>query len=629
MIATVTALGWQKLTGIYTTGSGATYVTTVTPGTAVIRAFQVRRRPISGVAADIVAQGGNSGTASVVITAQEDCELEVWADVRTVGTITITQTSSGGTVNPTEASYAFDSSGNVIGLVGPSGGVVNLPPQVKATAQPWLAGFWGDSRYNSALTPSGADVIGSGVGCTAYRAPPWICGFLGDVEYSRTYAVSGDVAANWQSASRTSGRTFTDLNTSNAEVVFIQYGVNDAIAGTAAATLAGYLQNLIAEIFKSGKLVVFESIMPVASPASNFAAAQVIIDATNALMQTWLANFPSQSIYVDTATFLKAGGTYASATYMAAVDGLHPTRLGAYSVGKIVAAAVRAFLPKRGALFYGPASPSSNICNQTSPSPIATQFNTSNASGTATVVQSQGQDSNGYYYQWLVTPLTLAGGYQEVLLQMSANFQTTNPPYHALVGNEILQGSCRVVIDDGASGAPNIYNHTVRQRFYTAAIFADTGNSGAVTATDSNYTEKLDIQVETPKLANTAASVVASPAISAGYALQLLVDSQVTGTQYRVRVYNPQLRRVGYTNAAATPAVGASPVSYTNATDGIVQYFVSGGTVSIIALNTVATGLISGSFMLDPGDVLTITYSVVPVVITKQLLTQPSLRGLV
>lgn len=515
--------------------------------------------------------------------------------------------------------------GGVVSILdGKGGSAVKL---AFTTAQPYKAAFWGDSRYNG-ITTTTPDVIGSGIQQGTYRAPMWICGFLGDTDYSKAYGVSGDTASAWQSASRSNGKTFASLNSSDADVVFIQYGVNDAVALTPAAAIAGYLQTLIAEVFKSGKLVVFESIYPVNTPVASFAAVQVIIDATNALMQTWLAQFPTQAIFVDVSTMIKAGGQYASATYLAAADGLHPTRFGAYSIGKLTAAAARALLPKRIAAFYGPSAPASNLCNLGGTFPIATQFNGQGAQGTSSVVQSYGQDANGFYYEWIVTPSALSSGYCENLLQLSANFQTTTPPYAALAGNEILQGGGRVVIDDGAGGAPNIYSFSLRQRFYTGAIFNDTGTATAPNALDTNYSEKVDLQFLTPRMANASASAVANPAATSGYMLQMAVDCAAL-RPYRVRLYNPQLRRVGYTSAAVSSTVGASPATITNTTNAPQQYIISGGTVSAITLNGTTTGVTGGVFMLDPGDALVITHTGAPTQVLKQMLTQQTLRGLI
>jgi hypothetical protein len=64
----------------------------------------------------------------------------------------------------------------------------------------------------------------------------------------------------------------------------------------------------------------------------------------------------------------------------------------------------------------------------------------------------------------------------------------------------------------------------------------------------------------------------------------------------------------------AYPALPASGVAYENDTGATLNIFISGGTVSLIAINGAVTGLTSGAFTLEPGDFnfITISYSVAP-----------------
>ena len=49
------------------------------------------------------------------------------------------------------------------------------------------------------------------------------------------------------------------------------------------------------------------------------------------------------------------------------------------------------------------------------------------------------------------------------------------------------------------------------------------------------------------------------------------------------------------------------------------QITVGGGTVTVIAVNTVTTGLTSGTFVLNPADTITLTYSSAPTWSVKQV----------
>ena len=105
---TATVKGTQKLYGFYGNGNGATYTITVTNGTGVMKKFDVIRRPIRGGIPNVV-QTGYSGTAvTYTENARFDFELEIWADVTTVGTFTATVTSSAGGDNITMATVNTD-----------------------------------------------------------------------------------------------------------------------------------------------------------------------------------------------------------------------------------------------------------------------------------------------------------------------------------------------------------------------------------------------------------------------------------------------------------------------------------------------------------------------------------------
>lgn len=82
--------------------------------------------------------------------------------------------------------------------------------------------------------------------------------------------------------------------------------------------------------------------------------------------------------------------------------------------------------------------------------------------------------------------------------------------------------------------------------------------------------------------------------------------------------------RVSQTSAPTVPTVTASPYTYTNASAFTQQVIVNGGTVTQIqivrAATPVTTGLLDGVFILNPGDGLTITYSIAPTVTTINLL---------
>jgi len=85
----------------------------------------------------------------------------------------------------------------------------------------------------------------------------------------------------------------------------------------------------------------------------------------------------------------------------------------------------------------------------------------------------------------------------------------------------------------------------------------------------------------------------------------IVVDS---GISY-VAALNPGYNPVGVLTA---PAIPASGTAVTNTFGIRVRVFISGGAVSAIAINGTATGLTSGTFELDPGETITLTYTSAP-----------------
>lgn len=65
-------------------------------------------------------------------------------------------------------------------------------------------------------------------------------------------------------------------------------------------------------------------------------------------------------------------------------------------------------------------------------------------------------------------------------------------------------------------------------------------------------------------------------------------------------------------SSVTTPSVPATTVAQTNSTGVDVVAYVSGGTVTGIAVNGTATGLTAGTFYVHAGGTITLTYSAAP-----------------
>jgi hypothetical protein len=63
---------------------------------------------------------------------------------------------------------------------------------------------------------------------------------------------------------------------------------------------------------------------------------------------------------------------------------------------------------------------------------------------------------------------------------------------------------------------------------------------------------------------------------------------------------------------AEKPAIPATTVAAVNESDWLMWVEITGGTVTVVAVDGVTTGRTSGAFFLRPGSSIAITYSVVP-----------------
>jgi hypothetical protein len=123
MLVTTIKLGWQKLDGFFSSGNGSKFTVTVTPLTGAIETFSVMKRAISSSVSNTVEKGGTSGTVTFTEDADVEFELEIWADVSTIGTINTAISATNGRNGTALASFSTNSLGIVTGLDSPRGAI--------------------------------------------------------------------------------------------------------------------------------------------------------------------------------------------------------------------------------------------------------------------------------------------------------------------------------------------------------------------------------------------------------------------------------------------------------------------------------------------------------------------------
>ena len=416
----------------------------------------------------------------------------------------------------------------------------------KISDVPYYGASFGDSRALCEINIFTPDFGSNTALVRLNRVPGVIAAEMGDLDMNRNYGVSGEAAAAWASSTRAiwggpaGSAKFANLLAEPAlDVIFVQYGINGVLGwdgvtpalATFVATEVGYHKAYLAEAFKAGRRVVWEAINPCS--LANFgglAIKQTAVDQINAAMQAFIGQFPQWAVFADTAPALKLDGFANPALYS---DGLHFNRAGAQVSAKIVAAAARTLLPKKSAAVFGPLPLQPNFIDWLNPW-ITTVAEAGAVSG---LVTTTGVDGGEFFIQHVFTPT--AG--TRFRMHTAGHVGTAAPRYPVAIG-DVLQGSARIVVDDGNGGPPNLSGLNLRHRMYGGSgIFSTSGDlSDTSMAPNSAVSQRLF----TPRVASAMASAsIADVGLSQGYTLETFTTHPGTAP-VRVRIYSPQLRKV-------------------------------------------------------------------------------------
>lgn len=435
--------------------------------------------------------------------------------------------------------------------------------------------FFGDSRVNCNSTVP--DVSGNATSLSPIRVPAWFAAARGDAEVSYNYGVSGDSASGWNSSTRSQGKTFTSMVNSDADLCYIQYGINDIINwdgatpayGAQVTLLVGYLTELCSAAIKAGKFVVFESINPCTAAVYGLSTATQKLQMTkdvSVAVENYLHNFKGSAMYVDTYGITQ-NTTDGFANTPMYTDGTHLNINGALAVGNKAAKASFSLLPQQKAQFFATGgSVGPNFVDQ-----LTAIVNTIADNGTATFATPvKGVDPVfGSYVEFTITPLTLSSGEMRWRVSLGTNigaFSGSTPEYLVSAG-AFVQGSCLLTLDDGSGKVPNCNNLVVRHRvFYQAGgtSSADWGAAAAVAGYPQLAAPLKEMLFCPPKFPLTVGSTgLETSTISKGYNLEVTGNSQYVGIPFRLRLYNPSLRQLLADNSVQYQARVAYAASVT------------------------------------------------------------------
>lgn len=461
--------------------------------------------------------------------------------------------------------YSLSASGNFVGIDA-DGNRFQFNPSGVATNNLYRLAVYGDSRVNVTTTHIASAAASSSM--NGEKAPVQLCMLRGDMQIVFNGGISGDTAANWNSASRiSSSQDVKSLLATTPDLCYIQYGVNDCIAGTAAATIYGNLKSLIAKIIGGGVPVVFESINTCAvgpvsyinsySSSGGFSGTSIqseadtelaILQAVNAEMRSWLGQFPpSVAVYVDTSS-VTAGSNGFAKTDKTYYDGTHVSRTGARAIAALIDNAISAICPRINRLALRPGIAYANGCNFALLSPSSGRASDFAAiasdAGSMTSTYEIGVDSDGMMYQqYNVNVSALSSSRYVARFDIQPDFDGASP-FTALTAGDIIQGCVDYYIDNGSGGAPSSSNVYLQPRFYyddASNQFTNVGPNQQLASTDYPAMSVESGRLLAPRLAVKAG--LASANMTTGTAMQLIVIGNATG-DFRLRVKNPQWMKV-------------------------------------------------------------------------------------
>jgi len=498
-----------------------------------------------------------------------------------------------------------------------------IAQRTEPVQRPYRIAAFGDSRASFMGTSTLLAVTGTANYTNPSRAAHWLAAALGDAELVANFGVGGDTATLWDSTSRANSKLIRNLISASlfkggpVDAVYVQYGINDFISGTSAATVVAALKACLGALMASGMKVIFESTQP-ASAANYGASAAAKLQATidsNTAMQEWLASFPRQAVFVNTFYSLVDETGYASVTYIP--DGTHEGPLGAKLSGEACAVAARTLLPQKQALVYTSGSLlQPNLIDWGAPTTY-----TASDIGTVTfsaVTWNTDTTTGMPYAEVTATCGVLSAGRALGHLEISATSATGATPRFPLAIGDELQGSAYVVIDDGAGGVAPVQAAPLRMRAYFDTKYADSG--AFIGAAGATFTTPIAHRFTTPTIVTATASGAIVNTASGGLQLQQSVEFNTVGQVARIRVYVPSIRVVSPGIQPSSASIPASAVAYTNTTGAPGTLYIGGGTITAITIarqgTQFATGQTAGAFRLAQNDSVTMTYAVAPTTFT-------------
>ena len=282
----------------------------------------------------------------------------------------------------------------------------------------------------------------------------------------------------------------------------IQYGINDLPAATSAALIAA-AKSMVSKLLAANIKVLLQNIMvfdPTQATAfispANAAATLVKINEFRDAMAAWIAPMTGRAVFDDPNPLIALPNGYGDTQYYKLTEtvGVHPNKIAAQMMGRQAAAALRTLLPQRRAIAFtiGPYS-QPNLIDWGASAATNAWVDNSLAGTTSSSAPAWALDAETGvpYLETTITPSALEAGRALAMVRIGATEISGATPKYPIFAGDVLQGSARVVIDDGVGGPAPIASIDVRQRlFNTGSATQFFSDWGGVNSSCCRITEK-------------------------------------------------------------------------------------------------------------------------------------------
>lgn len=203
----------------------------------------------------------------------------------------------------------------------------------------------GDSITADAVLNNASDYSWRGI-----RFPTWLRTLSGrrlDLSFAGIFATTGFTTQQIIATHLPNAVAY------KAQITTVLCGTNNITFNQTADQITADLVTIYTALRNAGAVVVACSIPP-RNVAAGLTATQL---RTQAAVNLWIANYCAATpgmLFADTASALTDSTTGQAATGMISSDNLHPSPLGAYTMGQVVSTVVNSLLPARGGSFINP-----------------------------------------------------------------------------------------------------------------------------------------------------------------------------------------------------------------------------------------------------------------------------------